>query len=99
MPPVPNLSIQLAPPNTLQTCPPNGSSMFNISLLIGADNYWDVVENEIIRGDGPTAVKSKIGFLMSESVTKRTPNTPNHVLNVLKSRIPEVGALESFRAL
>ena len=30
------------------------------SMLIGADFYWYIVENEIIRGNGPTAVKSKL---------------------------------------
>ena len=38
---------------------------FNISLLVGADHYWDIVGNRIIRGDGPTAVESKLGYLIS----------------------------------
>ena len=38
---------------------------FQISLLIGADYYWSIIENHIIRGNGPTAVKSKIGYLLS----------------------------------
>ena len=38
---------------------------FNISLLVGADHYWDIVGNNIIRGDGPTAVESKLGYLLS----------------------------------
>ena len=38
---------------------------FEINLLIGADYYWNVVEDEIIKGRGPTAVKSKIGYLLS----------------------------------
>jgi hypothetical protein len=36
-----------------------------MSLLIGADHYWDVVEDKIVRGSGPTAAKSKIGYLLS----------------------------------
>ncbi|XP_062615533.1 uncharacterized protein LOC134277232 [Saccostrea cucullata] len=40
-------------------------SEFVISFLIGADFYWRIVENQVIRGSGPTAVKSKIGFLLS----------------------------------
>ena len=40
-------------------------SHMNISLLIGADFYWDIVEDRVIRGNGPTAVKSKIGYLLS----------------------------------
>ena len=38
---------------------------FEINLLIGSDHYWYVVEDEVIKGLGPTAVKSKIGYLLS----------------------------------
>ena len=38
---------------------------FKISLLIDADHYWDIVEDDIIRGDGPTAIGSKLGYLLS----------------------------------
>ena len=38
---------------------------FEISLLIGADHYWDFVEDHIIRGNGPTAMQSKLGYLLS----------------------------------
>ena len=45
--------------------PVTSDDQFQISLLIGADHYWDIVENDIIRGPGPTAAISKIGFLLS----------------------------------
>jgi len=38
-------------------------------LLIGADHYWDVVEDKIVRGKGPTAMQSKLGYLLSGSTT------------------------------
>ena len=38
---------------------------FRISLLIGTDHYWDIVEDDIRGGDGPTAVGSKLGYLLS----------------------------------
>ena len=38
---------------------------FEIRLLIGADHYWDVIKDEVIKGHDPTAVKSKIGYLLS----------------------------------
>ena len=38
---------------------------FNISLLVGADHYWDIFGNNVIRGDGSTAVESKLGYLLS----------------------------------
>ena len=42
-----------------------GEDIFSLSLLIGADKYWDIVGNRVIRGDGPTAVQSKKGYLLS----------------------------------
>ena len=38
-------------------------SPFTVDILVGADHYWDIVENEVIKGPGPTAAKSKIGYL------------------------------------
>jgi len=38
---------------------------FEISLLVGADHYWDLVGDHIIRGAGPTAMSSKLGYLLS----------------------------------
>ena len=40
-------------------------SQFDISLLIGVDHYWKIVQDHIVRGDGPTAVQSKLGYLLS----------------------------------
>lgn len=37
----------------------------DISLLIGVNHYWVIVGNGIIRGPGPVAVSSKIGYLLS----------------------------------
>jgi len=42
---------------------------FDVQLLIGADFYWDVVGNKVIRGPGPTAVESKLGYLLSGPLT------------------------------
>ena len=41
---------------------------FEITMLIGADYYWSIVQDSVIRGDGPTAVPSKIGYLLSGPV-------------------------------
>ena len=38
---------------------------FTISLLIGTDYYWSFIEYHIIRGKGPTAQWSKLGYLLS----------------------------------
>jgi len=45
--------------------PITSDQMFNISLLIGADAYWKLVQNRVVRGDGPTAVQFKLGYLLS----------------------------------
>ncbi|VDI66473.1 Hypothetical predicted protein [Mytilus galloprovincialis] len=44
---------------------------FEIRLLVGADQYWDIVKDDITRGEGPTAEKSKLGYLLSGPL-KRT---------------------------
>ena len=38
---------------------------FKISLFIGVDHYWHIVEDNIARGNGPTAMASKLGYLLS----------------------------------
>jgi len=49
--------------------------------IIGADHYWDVVEDHIIRGNGLTAMGSKLGYLLSEIVGAATPR--NMTVNIL----------------
>ena len=62
--------------------PINIDGDFNISLLIGADHYWDIVEDHIVRGDGPTATSSKIGYLLSGPISHT--QTLNIVTNALQ---------------
>ena len=38
---------------------------FYISILIGADFYWRFVQDRVVRGDGPTAVESRLDHLLS----------------------------------
>jgi len=45
--------------------PVSSSDQFTISLLIRADHYWEIVEDHIVRGSGPTAMRSKLGYLLS----------------------------------
>ena len=52
--------------NSLRLAHPLSSTeQFSINLLIGADQYWKIVEDHVIRGNGPTAVGSKLGYLLS----------------------------------
>ena len=79
--------------------PVTTDDQFHISLLIGADHYWDIVENDIIRGPGPTAAKSKIGYLLSGPIAN-PPSTSSiinaNILKVIVSTEPENKALERF---
>ncbi|XP_053380934.1 uncharacterized protein LOC123562061 [Mercenaria mercenaria] len=82
--------------------PVSGDEVFTISLLIGADHYWDVIEDHIIRGCGPTAVKSKIGYLLSGPVNAYCNNTTskmNHIFNVMTTRARDENAIERFWSL
>ena len=45
--------------------PPTSQRTSDITILIGADYYWEFVQDHIIRGNGPTAVQSKLGYLLS----------------------------------
>ena len=38
---------------------------FTKSLLIGTDHYWDLVQDNIVRGKEPTAQESRLGYLLS----------------------------------
>ena len=44
--------------------PVRSDDNFEINLLIGADFYWNIVQDRIVCGNGPTAVESKIGYLL-----------------------------------
>ena len=72
---------------------------FRISLLVDADHYWDVVEDEIVRGPSPTAAKSRIGYLLSGSTTGPAVATTSlyaTILKVIVSNEHESKALERF---
>lgn len=73
---------------------------FNIEILIGADHYWDIIQDNIIRGNGPTAISSKIGYLLSGPLNTsehKTKNTlPLSVMKVITSHATEEVNLEKF---
>ena len=50
----------------------------SIDILIGSDYYWNIVSGETVHGEsGPTAVKSKLGWLLSGPNGERISS--NHV--------------------
>ena len=76
--------------------PLTGEDIFSISLLMGADKYWDIVGNRVIRGEGPTAVQSKIGYLLSGPLPTPTTDTATDcIMNIITSP-PDMYDLERF---
>jgi len=57
--------------------PVTKSNNFFISLLIGADYYWQFMGDHIVRGDGPTAMQSKLGYLLSGPLVIPSTSTTN----------------------
>ena len=48
----------------------------HIDILIGSDHYWDVVTGDISReNDGPVAIDSKFGWLLSGPLKRRENST------------------------
>ncbi|VDI74045.1 Hypothetical predicted protein [Mytilus galloprovincialis] len=70
---------------------------FELSLLIGADYYWSIVQDHVIRGDGPTAVKSRLGYLLSGPMHTFTgEQSSTGMFNVLIQHQQEERSLEKF---
>ena len=57
-------------------------SQDTIDVLVGSDFYWDIVIGDIVSGDGPTAISSKLGWLLSGPV--KGTKTDNHSKIVLR---------------
>ena len=73
-------------------------SPFTVDTLIGADHYWDIVESKVTKGPGPTAAKSKIGYLLSGplSNSNHSENLNTSILNVVTEHHQEQFDLECF---
>ena len=54
-------------------------SQDTIYVLVGSDFYWDIMIGDIVSGDGPTAISSKLGWLLSGPVKGAT--TDNYVVS------------------
>ena len=69
---------------------------FGISILIGADYYWSFVQDHVIRGDGPTTVKSKLGYLLSGPLPTLPQSLTLHSFHVSQLSIMEAPNIEQF---
>ena len=66
--------------------PVTSENEFELSLLIGANHYWDVIEDHIIRGNGPTAMKSKLGYVLSGPLPQKLLTQPQVLSTLLLYR-------------
>lgn len=72
--------------------PPGPASYFDVDILVGADYYWSIVKDKVIRGQGPTAVSSRLGYLLSSPMPNAFLRDPSP--NILP--VFSVLLLESF---
>ncbi len=69
---------------------PRGS----IDILIGSDYYWAIVTGEVVRGDdgrGPTAVNSKLGWLLSGPIDGTIGLAATHTNLIISSQTECLG--------
>ena len=77
--------------------PVTSNNNFTISLLIGTNYYWKFVQDTIIRGDGPTAQESKLGYLLSGPLPHcLSQSAASILLQITSSVTPEEPNLEKF---
>ncbi|XP_070537230.1 uncharacterized protein [Ptychodera flava] len=77
--------------------PVSDATSFEISVLIGADYYWDFVEDRVIRGSGPTAVSSKFGYLLSGPIhSGKATKNPATILHILTDTCEEESQLKVY---
>jgi len=71
--------------------PISSAEHFTITQLIGADQYWNIVEDHVIRGNGPTAVKMKLDYLLSGPLKTTTEGKMvTSTLHVAAQQTPNV---------
>ena len=77
--------------------PVTAAENFGISLLIGADHYWDLVGDHIIRGVSPTAMSLKLGYLLSgPALLPHPPSTSVNSLHIITGHHQEECDLVRF---
>ena len=91
--------------------PSDGCSRQEINILVGSDQYWELVTGETRRGkSGPVAVNTELGWVLSGATSSPEPDVPStclvtHTLRVdglprdspnLDDRLKSFWELESF---
>ena len=58
----------------------NDGEEFDLDILIGSDYYWQLVTGHVIHGnDGPTAMHTQLGWILSGPVKGAPPNSHSNV--------------------
>ena len=79
--------------------PVTSSQKFDISLLLGADHYWEIIGNHIVRGEGPTAMQSKLGYLLSGPLQRQTQSSNTSVLHACPTQILDASSIATLPEL
>ena len=70
--------------------------LFSIDILVGADHFWSIVTDKVVKGDGPTAVSSRLGYLLSGPFkVKMLPSSIENVATIQVTTIEQFD-LERF---
>ena len=66
----------------------DGDDILGVDVLIGSDWYWSLVTGRVIRGkSGPTAIHTKVGWILSGPATNLTTvnltfSSPTYALRI-----------------
>lgn len=67
----------------LPLAPQCNGKIFNLDILVGADFYWNIANDEIVRGNGPVCISSKIGYLISGPTLMPTDQQDNNKIGTI----------------
>ena len=61
-----------------------GDEDLEIDVMMGADHYWSVVQNHVVRGElhGPVAIRTRLGYVLSGPVNAASAKTQLSTVNV-----------------
>ena len=72
------------------------SSDFEVTVLIGADFYWQIVQDKIIHENGPTAAQLKLGYLLSGPTPSLNSTRDLNVFHAVAQPIDECSTVPKF---
>ncbi|XP_045022890.1 uncharacterized protein LOC123466813 [Daphnia magna] len=85
--------------NIVLAHPPTSNVNFSVDILIGADSYWTIVDDENVHVQGPTAVNSLIGYLISGPLPGAVTSSQRSSYHISASHPGDVDRLWSLEAI